>query len=120
MDIKIFGSGSRKFAGKKTLVHGIVRFHPSYLVGQTKREFLNFGLTSDPYRGKNHKNHLLSQNPDPSSHKDSYLRPLSLDPKTSFDFSQFRGFHGLSPQDETYVDKKIQQKIEWFVKNRMK
>lgn len=83
--------------------------HPSLVVGETKNEYANFGLTHSKMRG-HHKNLELKKNPKKDDKKTAYLRDdLQLNKKS--DMKEKLNNYKLSSKDKTQVEILIKKKM---------
>lgn len=99
----------RHFRGRKTIVKGVKKVHPNYIVGEDRSNYYSFGLTHSPSKGKKHKNYKLSVNPKNGDNSPSYMRKqLDIGNKNEFT-SKLTNFH-MSAKDDDYVDKLIDKK----------
>ncbi len=94
----------RHFRGFRTNVHGNIVFHPAYIVGEAGDCYLAYVITHSPVRGKNHKNHLLTPNPNPKDPRDSYMaNTLKIRSKKWFRKGKMRDLN-MSEENNRYVD----------------
>jgi len=83
--------------------------HPAYIVGEERGSYDSFGLTEDPFKGKGHRNHRLSKNPDGSG-SPSYLRKhMEVRDKRIYSKSRLDGMK-MDPSDDDYVDMLISKR----------
>lgn len=102
--MKFYNRNQRHFRGHRTVSNGKQKFHPSYVVGESNDKYYSFGLTHDEYKGKKHKNHRLSSNPNPNDKYSSYLRKqLTDDLKSNYTKDKWCDLK-MSKIDEEYVE----------------
>lgn len=94
----------RHFRGHKTKVKGKVKIHPSYIVGEDKKHFFSFGITSDNKKGKRHSNHKLSKNPKIGDNSPSYVRKqMEIRSKAEYTRERWNNYR-MSDKDDDYID----------------
>ena len=110
--IKIFYKDrkQRHFRGKKTNVRGEIKIHPHYIVGENESKYASLGITHDDSKGKKHKNHLLSKNPEYGQSSKSYMRKeIENSSKRNYTLYKFTNYK-MSTKDDDYVDKLVEKK----------
>lgn len=100
----------RHFRTRHTIARSMVIEHPGYIVGETNDKYKSFGITHAVSKGKNHKNHLLSINPEIGKSDSSYLRK-QMDEASKRQYSQYtlKKFK-MSKIDDQYVDSLIEKR----------
>lgn len=84
------------------------RFHPQYIIGETKDEYASLGVTHSTTSGKRHRTHLLKKNPNPNDSKPSYMKKnIEISNKKNYMKSKKYSHYRLSEEDEKYVDDRI-------------
>jgi hypothetical protein len=77
--------------------------HPSYIVGEDINSYDSFGLTEDPWKGKGHKNHKLSKNPDGSKNPSYLKKHMEVKNKKSYSKEPIKGWR-MSDEDDDYIN----------------
>lgn len=99
----------RHFRKRRTIVAGKVKYHPNYVVGETNDRYKSFGITHADAKGKNHKNHLLSKNPEYGKTDPSHLRKqMDFGFKNEYSRTKLMNFK-MSKIDDQYVDSLIEK-----------
>lgn len=104
-----YSRNKRHFRGRKTIVKGVKKIHPSYIVGEDRTNYYSFGLTHSPSKGKKHKNYKLSKNPQIGDNSPSYMRK-QLDIGNKSEFTRKLTNFRMSHKDDDYIDKLIDKK----------
>lgn len=108
----------RHFRKRYTVVNGKIKEHPNYIVGETNDKYKSFGITHNDSKGKNHKNHLLSKNPEYGKTDPSHLRK-QMEEASKRQYSQYmlKNFK-MSKIDDQYVDSLIEKRKKKRSKTR--
>lgn len=110
--IKIFykNRNQRHFRGKKTNVRGEIKIHPHYIVGENESKYASLGITHDNSKGKKHKNHLLTKNPEYGKNDKSYIKKqIEIGSKKLYTPYKLNNFK-ISSKDDDYVDHLVEKK----------
>lgn len=100
----------RHFRNRTTIVQGVVKQHPSYIVGEEGNNYLSFGITHKNKKGKRHYNHQLRRNPNPYDSTPSYIRK-QVESSSKRLFSRRRiDSYRMSPEDDSYIDSLLQRR----------
>lgn len=86
--------------------------HPVYIVEETKREYVGFGITTGEYTN-GVKNIPLSKNPEPNNDEQAYVRPKITKVKKGVKNTVKKGW-SFSPQDKQIIE----SLIEWNKKRK--
>ena len=111
MKIRFYHRAERHFRRKSTWVGSVEKARPSYIVGESRKDYANIGMTHDPYKGKGKRNHLLKLNPDPKDKQKAYMRKsVEITPKRNFKGGVLSWFRRLHHDDEAFVDEQVEKK----------
>lgn len=97
------------FRNNKARKQNSVKKHPSLVVGETEKEFVNIGLTKNPKRG-HHKNIELSRNPEKGNKNKAYLRSDIESHNKNALKEKLTNFQKLPPEDIEKAQKIIDKK----------
>lgn len=75
--------------------------HPVYIIDETTKEFIGFGITTGKYTN-GVQNIPLSKNPEPNNEKEAYVRPKIMKIKKGVKNTVKRGW-SFSPQDKNLI-----------------
>lgn len=105
-----YSRNNRHFRGRKTIVKGVKKIHPNYIVGEDRNNYYSFGLTHSPNKGKKHKNYKLIHNPKSGDNSQVYMRKqMDVDSKKNYSSHKYNDYK-MSKFDDDYVDQLINKK----------
>lgn len=100
----------RHFRGRKTIVKGVKKIHPNYIVGEDRNNYYSFGLTHSSSKGKKHKNYKLMRNPKNGDNSQVYMRKKMESANKNEYTSKKWDNYKMSKLDDDYVDSLIDKK----------
>jgi len=111
-----YSRNKRHFRGRKTVVKGVKKIHPNYIVGENGNKYYSFGLTHSSSKGKKHKNYKLAYNPKNGDDSPVYMRKkMESANKNEYSSNKWDNYK-MSNIDDDFVDSLIDKKQQYFNK----